>query len=140
MLLRRLIQKPFGEEPSEPKVKSSFNNKVNSTALRPANVFFRKLVRAIPTGLTVTTSKGDTSVGRDYESRNGRAWTIAVKYTVEYKGKSVDINVANVTNEGGGSYGYIAGRQYDKSTWAYAKQIIKSYLTKIGINASEYGL
>lgn len=130
----------FGEEPSESEVKSSFNEKYTNTRLRPANVFFRKLVRAIPTGLTVTTSQGDTSVGRDYEARNGRAWTVAVRYTIDYKGKSIDINVANITNEGGGSYGYIAGNRFYKSTWADAKHTIKWELKKIGIDADKYGL
>lgn len=123
----------FGEEPTESKVKSTFNDD-NHVGIRPANVFFKKLVKEIPTGLTITTSRGNTSVGRDYEARNGRAWTIAARYTVEYKGKSIDINVADITNEGGGSYGFIVGYQYGKTSWAKAKVVIIDKLREIGIN------
>lgn len=100
-------------------------------ALARADKVFTKLVDKND-GLVVEVRQGDTSVGRDYEARNGRAWTIANKYVLTFNGGKKYINVANVTNEGGGTYGFIVNRG-PKTTWRVAQQRIESMLKIEGL-------
>lgn len=99
-------------------------------ALARADKLFTKLVDKND-GLVVEVRQGDTSVGRDYEARNGRAWTIANKYVLTFNGEKKYINVANVTNEGGGTYGFIVNRG-PKTTWRDAQRRIESMLKTAG--------
>lgn len=71
--------------------------------------FLNKIVKAVPSGLAITIQSGDPSIGARYEARNGRAWTVAERVEFIYKGKSEVFNVGNITNEGGGSYGWLVG-------------------------------
>lgn len=61
---------------------------------------FTSIVKKFPTGVSVTRTDGDTSVGKSYEHRNGRVWTIAHRYTVSTKKGSVVFDIASLTNEG----------------------------------------
>lgn len=45
-------------------------------------------------------SSGDTSVGAQWERRDGRVWTLANKYTVSNGEKTMIFDIANLTNEG----------------------------------------
>lgn len=100
-------------------------------ALARADKLFTKLVDKNK-GLVVEVHQGDTSVGRDWEARNGRAWTIANKYILTFNGEKKYINVANVTNEGGGTYGFIVNRG-PKASWRDAQQRIESMLKIEGL-------
>lgn len=102
-----------------------------SKALARADKLFTKLVNKNE-GLVVEVHQGDTSVGSDYEARNGRAWTIANKYVLTFNGVQKIINVANVTCEGGGTYGFIVNRG-PKTTWRDSQQRIEAMLKIEGL-------
>lgn len=102
-------------------------------------------------GVIVVKKQGDTSVGAPYERRDGRVWTIAYNYSVEFQGKQLSFNVATLSNEGydpgskgwvttrnggrtftGKSFGWLLGRS-DKMTWSEVRSRIKSQLSTIGL-------
>lgn len=103
-------------------------------------------------GVVVTKSNGDTRVGAPYERRDGRVWTLANLYTVEFGGKTLKFDVACLSNEGwdpssktgwsedrngkkwyvGKSFGWILNGG-PKETWRDVSNRIKQELKSIGL-------
>lgn len=103
-------------------------------------------------GVEVFKTKGDTSVGEEYEARDGRIWTLADLYTVKYNGDELKFNVACLSNEGwnpssktgfvegrnggkiyvGKSFGWILNNG-PKQTWREVAASIKNQLHAIGL-------
>ena len=103
-------------------------------------------------GVEVTKSQGNTSVGKVYERRDGRVWTLANLYTVKYGDKELKFDIACLSNEGwdpssktgwsedasgkkwyvGKSFGWILNNG-PKETWREISNRIKEQLKRIGL-------
>lgn len=101
-------------------------------AMSVVDSYFERVVNKYKSGLVVVVRRGDTSVSKKEMSRYKGAYTVANQYDVYFNGSSTHINVANVVNKNGYSYGYIISH-YPMQTWSEAQKSIEMKLMFIDV-------
>lgn len=95
-----------------------------SSHFKSLHRFLNNIVKQVPSGLAITIKNGNPSIGASYDARNGRAWTIAERVEFIYQGKSEVFNVGNITDEAGGSFGWLVASPEKKTFKAVTDYIM----------------